>query len=659
MPRDERKDTPPRRPDATAERAGDEEHPLKQAALRRRLIARKAEGPAEPAAIPRGSGAPLDESVRRPMEKHLGADLSAVRVHTGADSARAASQLGARAFTVDHDVHFGGGQLAPGSEQGDKLIAHELTHVVQGQRGGVQRKASDTSAVDGVSQPGDPAEREADDVADSVAARMHGAARETRPLAIRAGQAPIARAADATASTPATPAAHDGGGVAPAAKDAAAPAAKDPAATKDGATTPAGPKAADATAANDPAAKDGGDANAKQWVADDNCHVNLAEPVETRVSSVDAARQPWFDASVSLSFEQLAASMDLPGVISDAELHAVASISLAATPSKSSTLQSQVTAGGIQLAFSHFESFKSLEVTSVNVKLASGKSFNLILKPSQFHCDNQVWERDWRQREIQDRQAQNADMLTKDAAAQKVIDGPPPPPDAGISAQIADELAQIDQCNQTIVKHTAELRQGFRDEDPVIEAFVLEIAKRDPANAKLLDYGQRLSAVAEQRSTIAGSLEALEQAVIKARALGPPEAAAQAQQQLTDAQQKRDALTQQLLSIRAEMMAEVDKDAALDAELIAILDKQNGGLLANTRNTIEWRQKIVASLRVKLDDAAKEPKLDAQQTIAVHQPIVQQNNEAIAKLQAELKALTGPVYVMFDAGGKPLPPPKP
>jgi hypothetical protein len=113
------------------------------------------------------------------MEPHFGADLSGVRVHTEGDSAKAASAFGARAFTVGNDVHFNAGQFAPGSKEGDKLIAHELSHVVQAQQSGVQRKAeedaqrNDPGAAPEVSTPDDPSEREADDVSENVTAKLH------------------------------------------------------------------------------------------------------------------------------------------------------------------------------------------------------------------------------------------------------------------------------------------------------------------------------------------------------------------------------------------------------------------------------------------------------------------------------------------------------
>jgi hypothetical protein len=150
--------------------------------LRNRLaVMRKGDGAAKSAAIPEGGGAPLPGAVRSKMEPRLGADLSSVRMHTGSDSAQAATSLGARAFTVANDVHFNAGEFAPGTKEGDKLLAHELTHVVQGQRSGIQRKAEPDGAEQkheggadaGVSHPDEPAEKEADAVAEHVADDLH------------------------------------------------------------------------------------------------------------------------------------------------------------------------------------------------------------------------------------------------------------------------------------------------------------------------------------------------------------------------------------------------------------------------------------------------------------------------------------------------------
>lgn len=131
--------------------------------------------------IPNGGGAPLPGAVRRNMEHKLGEDLSDVAIHTGGDSAAAADGLNARAFTTGRDVHFGRGQFDPSSKDGTKLLAHELTHVVQAKRGGeaVARSAEPEESEAGpvaehegepltVSDPNEPAEQEADEVADAV-----------------------------------------------------------------------------------------------------------------------------------------------------------------------------------------------------------------------------------------------------------------------------------------------------------------------------------------------------------------------------------------------------------------------------------------------------------------------------------------------------------
>ncbi len=86
---------------------------------------------------PSGSGRSLDPSTRSWAEGAFGRDFSDVRVHTGAGDARAAAEVGARAYTLGPNIVFGPGQYRPGTEAGRRLLAHELTHVVQ-QRGGAE-----------------------------------------------------------------------------------------------------------------------------------------------------------------------------------------------------------------------------------------------------------------------------------------------------------------------------------------------------------------------------------------------------------------------------------------------------------------------------------------------------------------------------------------
>ncbi len=80
-------------------------------------------------------GQPLPDSTRSFFEPRLGADLSAVRVHTGSQAARSANAVHAKAYTVGNSIAFAEGQYAPQSESGKGLLAHELVHVVQGPSG--------------------------------------------------------------------------------------------------------------------------------------------------------------------------------------------------------------------------------------------------------------------------------------------------------------------------------------------------------------------------------------------------------------------------------------------------------------------------------------------------------------------------------------------
>ena len=77
------------------------------------------------------SGRPLDHETRRYMESRIGFDFSKVRIHTGSRAAASARSLGAHAYTVGNSIVFGSGDYAPQTSAGRRLLAHELTHVVQ------------------------------------------------------------------------------------------------------------------------------------------------------------------------------------------------------------------------------------------------------------------------------------------------------------------------------------------------------------------------------------------------------------------------------------------------------------------------------------------------------------------------------------------------
>lgn len=79
----------------------------------------------------RGGGRPLPDSTRAFFEPRFGADLGRVRLHTDARAAETARSINAKAFTVGRDIAFGAGQYAPHSREGQHLLAHELTHVMQ------------------------------------------------------------------------------------------------------------------------------------------------------------------------------------------------------------------------------------------------------------------------------------------------------------------------------------------------------------------------------------------------------------------------------------------------------------------------------------------------------------------------------------------------
>ncbi|MEQ8972640.1 MAG: methylated-DNA--[protein]-cysteine S-methyltransferase [Coleofasciculus sp. C1-SOL-03] len=78
-----------------------------------------------------GGGQGLSEDVRQPMEQAFGADFSGVRVHTDGNANQLNRSLNARAFTTGLDIFFKQGEYNPGSRDGQELLAHELTHVVQ------------------------------------------------------------------------------------------------------------------------------------------------------------------------------------------------------------------------------------------------------------------------------------------------------------------------------------------------------------------------------------------------------------------------------------------------------------------------------------------------------------------------------------------------
>jgi hypothetical protein len=113
-----------------------------------------------------GAGRPLDGVTRGFLEPRFAHDFSRVRVHDDASAAASARSMNAIAYTSGEDLVFGAGRFAPNTDDGRRLLAHELAHVVQQQAGPVDG----TPAFRGVqlSHPSDRFEREADRVAEQV-----------------------------------------------------------------------------------------------------------------------------------------------------------------------------------------------------------------------------------------------------------------------------------------------------------------------------------------------------------------------------------------------------------------------------------------------------------------------------------------------------------
>ena len=115
----------------------------------------------------RSGGMPLEPSVQQKMETGFGHNFSDVRIFADDAAARQAQTLSASAFTVGTDIFFNAQTYEPARPEGQRLLAHELTHVVQRGRFGPAGGTQDTKVV---STPADPAEHEARAAADRVVA---------------------------------------------------------------------------------------------------------------------------------------------------------------------------------------------------------------------------------------------------------------------------------------------------------------------------------------------------------------------------------------------------------------------------------------------------------------------------------------------------------
>ncbi len=114
-----------------------------------------------------GAGASLDGRALEQFSSSLGHDFSRVRIHHDSEANQLSKAVNARAFTTGQDIFFAQGTYNPDSSDGQKLLAHELTHTIQQARGPV----SGTPTAGGVSlsDPNDAFEQEAYAAANSLA----------------------------------------------------------------------------------------------------------------------------------------------------------------------------------------------------------------------------------------------------------------------------------------------------------------------------------------------------------------------------------------------------------------------------------------------------------------------------------------------------------
>ena len=81
--------------------------------------------------VMRSGGEPMSPGLQDYFESRFDRNFGDVRLHHDRQSASSANRLNARAYTIGHNITFGSGEFSPDSTEGRRLLAHELTHVVQ------------------------------------------------------------------------------------------------------------------------------------------------------------------------------------------------------------------------------------------------------------------------------------------------------------------------------------------------------------------------------------------------------------------------------------------------------------------------------------------------------------------------------------------------
>src|SRR5262249_11924056 len=117
---------------------------------------------------------------RLSMEPLFGFDFSKVRLHTDGQAAQSARAVNALAYTVGRDIVFDSGQYEPNTGRGNRLLAHELTHVIQ-QEGSASQSMQHLQVGPG----DDAAEQEAHSVSDMIASASPSVPRLKSGLLVR------------------------------------------------------------------------------------------------------------------------------------------------------------------------------------------------------------------------------------------------------------------------------------------------------------------------------------------------------------------------------------------------------------------------------------------------------------------------------------------
>jgi Domain of unknown function (DUF4157) len=157
----------------------------------------------------RSPGQPLDRGARAAFESHFGHDFGRVRIHTDDQAAESARAVNALAYTVGQHIVFAAGRHNPTSPAGRKLLAHELTHVVQ------QERSSESSALR-LGSISNPHEREAASASATLGDGAFNSVEQASGLVQRQdGDTPPPAPDAASAPAPTPSSCTPGGGISP------------------------------------------------------------------------------------------------------------------------------------------------------------------------------------------------------------------------------------------------------------------------------------------------------------------------------------------------------------------------------------------------------------------------------------------------------------